>query len=106
MCSKFTILLILVLRIILQEIYFYPTFQDFYAKIQYIIFNASYPSHNSTQNTSKMTLSTLETGPKLNWTRDNQMYEHYSIWRKKVEFIFCSPLADATTSILPEVLDG
>ena len=41
-------------------------------------------------------MSTLETGPKLNWTRDNQMYEWYRVWRKKVEFIFCSALADAT----------
>ena len=41
-------------------------------------------------------MSTLETGPKLDWTRDNQMYEHYRIWKKKVEFIFCSALADAT----------
>ena len=43
-----------------------------------------------------MAMSTLESGPKLNWTRDNQMYERYRIWRKKVEFIFCSALADAT----------
>ena len=41
-------------------------------------------------------MSTLESGPKLDWTRDNQMYECYGIWRKKVEFIFCSALADAT----------
>ena len=41
-------------------------------------------------------MSTLESGPKLDWTRDNQMYERYRIWRKKVEFIFCSALADAT----------
>ena len=41
-------------------------------------------------------MSTLETGPKLDWTRDNQMYECYRIWKKKVEFIFCSALADAT----------
>ena len=40
-------------------------------------------------------MSTLESGPKLDWTRDNQMYECYKIWRKKVEFIFCSALADA-----------
>ena len=33
-----------------------------------------------------MAMSTLETGPKLDWTRDNQMYERYRIWRKKVEF--------------------
>ena len=41
-------------------------------------------------------MSTLESGPKLDWTRDNQMYERYKIWKKKVEFIFCSALADAT----------
>ena len=41
-------------------------------------------------------MSTLESGPKLDWTRDNQMYERYRIWKKKVEFIFCSALADAT----------
>ena len=41
-------------------------------------------------------MSTLQSGPKLDWTRDNQMYERYRIWRKKVEFIFCSALADAT----------
>ena len=42
-----------------------------------------------------MAMNTLESGPKLNWTRDNQMYECYRIWRKKVEFIFCSALADS-----------
>ena len=41
-------------------------------------------------------MSTLESGPKLDWTRDNQMYERYRIWRKKVKFIFCSALADST----------
>ena len=41
-------------------------------------------------------MSTLQSSPKLDWTRDNQMYELYRIWRKKVEFIFCSALADAT----------
>ena len=40
-------------------------------------------------------MCTLQSGPKLDWRRDNQMYEHYRIWRKKVEFIFCSALADA-----------
>ena len=66
-------------------------------------------AHNSTQNTLKMAMSTLESGPKLDWTRDNQMFEHYRIWKRKVEFIFCSALSDATpktTSILPQVLDG
>ena len=41
-------------------------------------------------------MSTLQSGPKLDWTRDNQIYECYRIWRKKVEFIFCSALADST----------
>ena len=49
-------------------------------------------------------MSTLETGPKLNWTRDNQMYERYKIWRKKVEFIFCSALADSTPKQLVSYL--
>ena len=49
-------------------------------------------------------MSTLESGPKLNWTRDNQMYERYRIWRKKVEFIFCSALADSTPKQLVSYL--
>ena len=49
-------------------------------------------------------MSTLETGPKLNWTRDNQMYERYKIWKKKVEFIFCSALADSTPKQLVSYL--
>ena len=49
-------------------------------------------------------MSTLESGPKLNWTRDNQMYECYRIWRKKVEFIFCSALADSTPKQLVSYL--
>ena len=35
-----------------------------------------------------MAMSTLETGPKLDWTRDNQMYERYRIWKKKVVIHF------------------
>ena len=49
-------------------------------------------------------MSTLETGPKLDWTRDNQMYECYRIWKKKVEFIFCSVLADSTPKQLVSYL--
>ena len=49
-------------------------------------------------------MSTLESGPKLDWTRDNQMYERYRIWRKKVEFIFCSALADSTQKQLVSYL--
>ena len=51
-----------------------------------------------------MAMNTLETGPKLDWTRDNQMYEHYRIWKKKVEFIFCSALADSTPKQLVSYL--
>ena len=51
-----------------------------------------------------MAMNTLESGPKLDWTRDNQMYEHYRIWKKKVEFIFCSALADATPKQLVSYL--
>ena len=49
-------------------------------------------------------MSTLESGSKLDWTRDNQMYERYRIWRKKVEFIFCSALADSTPKQLVSYL--
>ena len=49
-------------------------------------------------------MSTLETGPKLNWTRDNQMYECYRVWKKKEEFIFCSALADSTPKQLVSYL--
>ena len=51
-----------------------------------------------------MAMSTLETGPRLDWTRDNQMYECYRIWKKKVEFIFCSALADSTPKQLVSYL--
>ena len=49
-------------------------------------------------------MSTLQSGPKLDWTRDNQMYECYRIWRKKVELIFCSALADSTPKQLVSYL--
>ena len=73
-------------------------------KNSYIILHPSNPSRNSTQNTLKMAMSTLESGPKLNWTRDNQMFERYKIWKKQVEFIFCSALADATPKQLVSYL--
>ena len=43
-----------------------------------------------------MAMNTLESGPKLNWTRDNQMFERYRIWKKQVELIFRSALSQAT----------
>ena len=51
-----------------------------------------------------MAMSTLQSGPKLDWTRDNQMYECYRIRKKKVEFIFCSALADSTPKQLVSYL--
>ena len=49
-------------------------------------------------------MNTLESGPKLDWTRDNQMFECYRIWKRKVEFIFCSALSDATPKQLVSYL--
>ena len=52
-----------------------------------------------------MAMSTLESGPKLDWTRDNQMFERYRIWKRKLEFIFCSALSDATPKQLVSYLN-
>ena len=41
-------------------------------------------------------MSTLESGPKLDWTRDNQMFLCYKKWRSKIELIFRSALSKAT----------
>ena len=49
-------------------------------------------------------MAMLDSGPKLDWTRDNQMYECYRVWKKKVEFIFCSALADSTPKQLVSYL--
>ena len=38
----------------------------------------------------------VETGPKMDWTRDNKIYDQYLLWKDKVENYFCSILADAT----------
>ena len=39
--------------------------------------------------------STLaETGPVMDWTKDNQIYECYLRWKSRVEDIFSSVLAD------------
>ena len=43
-----------------------------------------------------MSVGLLETGPKLDWTRDNKIFEHYQIWREKVEMIFSSAPAECT----------
>ena len=43
-----------------------------------------------------MAMAMLESGPKLNWTRDNQMFLRYKKWRSKIELIFRSALSTAT----------
>ena len=65
-------------------------------KNSYIILHPNNPSRNSTQNTLKMALTLLESGPKLNWTRDNQIFLRYKKWKAKVELIFRSVLSQAT----------
>ena len=39
-----------------------------------------------------MATGLLETGPKLDWTRDNKIFDHYQIWKEKVELIFSNLL--------------
>ena len=34
-----------------------------------------------------MATGLLETGPKLDWTRDNKIFDRYQIWKEKVELI-------------------
>ena len=41
-------------------------------------------------------MAMLDSGPKLDWTRDNQMFLHYKKWRSKIELIFRSALSTAT----------
>ena len=43
-----------------------------------------------------MAMTLLESGPKLDWTRDNQIFLRYKKWRAKVELIFRSALSQAT----------
>ena len=38
----------------------------------------------------------LETGSKLDWTRDNKIFDRYQFWKEKVELIFSSALAECT----------
>ena len=43
-----------------------------------------------------MAMAMLNSGPKLDWTRDNQMFLCYKKWRSKIELIFRSALSKAT----------
>ena len=62
----------------------------------HIILHPNNPSRNSTQSTLKMAMTLLDSGPKLDWTRDNQIFLRYKKWRAKVELIFRSALSQAT----------
>ena len=43
-----------------------------------------------------MAMTLLDSGPKLDWTRDNQIFLCYKQWKAKVELIFRSALSQAT----------
>ena len=43
-----------------------------------------------------MATGLLETGPKLDWTRDNKIFDRYQIWKEKVELIFSSALEQSS----------
>ena len=47
-----------------------------------------------------MATGLLETGPKLDWTRDNKIFDRYQIWKEKVELIFSSALEEQKVSYL------
>ena len=43
-----------------------------------------------------MATGLLETCPKLDWTRDNKIFDRYQIWKEKVELIFSSALEESS----------
>ena len=43
-----------------------------------------------------MAMTLLDSGPKLDWTRDNQIFLRYKKWKAKVELIFRSALSQTT----------
>ena len=43
-----------------------------------------------------MAMGMLETGRKLDWTRDNKIFDRYLMWKEKVELIFSSALSECT----------
>ena len=44
-----------------------------------------------------MATGLLETGPKLDWTRDNKIFDRYQIRKEKVELIFSSALEESSS---------
>ena len=43
-----------------------------------------------------MATGLLETGPKLDWTRDNKIFDCCQLWKEKVELIFSSALEESS----------
>ena len=54
-------------------------------------------SHNFSTKYIEMATGLLETGPKLDWTRDNKIFDRYQIWKEKVELIFSSALEESSS---------
>ena len=46
-----------------------------------------------------MATSLIETGPKLDWTRDHQMYKRYKKWKKQVEMLMDSMLEEESGKV-------
>ena len=44
-----------------------------------------------------MATGLLETGPKVDWTRDNKIFDRYQVWKEKVELIFSSALEESSS---------
>ena len=45
-----------------------------------------------------MALQLVDSGPKMDWTMDNKIFDRYLIWKSDVELIFSSALSKATPS--------
>ena len=43
-----------------------------------------------------MAMALVHDGPKMDWTMDNKIYDHYLIWKSDVELIFSSALIDSS----------
>ena len=43
-----------------------------------------------------MAMTLVHDGPKMDWTMDNKIYDHYLIWKSDVELIFSSALIDSS----------
>ena len=43
-----------------------------------------------------MAMALVHDGPKMDWTMDNKIYDHYLIWKSDVELIFSSALIDTS----------